>query len=338
MKNYLKKLDVKLRLNSLAIYISRLGILDRSTYKTRLKQIYKKYSFFSENLSDNYFAINDYGEYVKVFNYDLNIREDWEKNIQLKVNVNLIDVLMGKTVKVFYQQIIKCSECSSVKRYVEDKCTVCQGTGHKRKENNNCLCHSCKGYGYHSTTKCSTCHNNLIYKKRNSVDLKFDNDFYDGCVLSFTSLGNYDIFKNNYGTLKITPVIVSDVIYDKDRRVDLKVSKGSQVESQEKVKLSTMVLGGTLEVNHALGKCNLIIEPSTQPGDYKIINNIGIPNYYDNEEEEMHRGGQIVFFELDLPDKKFINENPKIKRLFEELAKYDDVEELKKLNRCNLNF
>jgi hypothetical protein len=52
----------------------------------------------------------------------------------------------------------------------------------------------------------------------------------------------------------------------------------------------------------------------------------------------MHRGSQIVFFELDLPDKNIVEENPKIKNLFQELAKYDDVDELKRLNKCNINL
>jgi DnaJ-class molecular chaperone len=277
MKNYLKKLEFQKRLTSLSTFISRIGTLDRTLYKTRLKEIYEKSSFLSENISDKYVPFANFAEYVKVFDYDLKIKENWDKNIQLKVDVNLIDALKGKTLKVFYQQIVKCNECTTGKKNTEDKCSVCHGSGIKRKEANNCLCHSCKGYGYHTNQKCSTCHNNLVYKKRNSIDLKIDKDFYEGCIFSFSSLGNYDIFNNNYGSLKIKPVLVSDVVYDNNRRIDLKVVNGSQVESEEKVKLTTMVLGGAHDVNHALGKCTIIIEPSTQPGDYKVINNIGIP-------------------------------------------------------------
>lgn len=332
--NLISFIKYKIVFKNYMYYITKLGMLNRAQYKKKISETLIDGGIENKDYSQIP-VIENYNDYLKIFEYPLEIKESWNKNIHLKAEIKLIDALMGKKIQIYYRQIVKCSDCTSTIKSTDKKCLACDSTGLTKKENIQVICDSCRGYGFHKTEKCPVCSNNFVYKKKNKVELSLDKDFYEGCIFSYSQKGNYDIFSNSYGFLKIKPVIISD---ESEDGIKLNVINGSQVESEEKLNLTTMVLGGTHNVTHALGKCQVIIEPGTQPNDYKIINNIGIPNYFDKVEYEMHKGNQIVYWKLKIPSKEKIEQNSTIKELFKELSKYDDLDELDKLNKCDINI
>jgi DnaJ-class molecular chaperone len=93
-----------------------------------------------------------------------------------------------------------------------------------------------------------------------------------------------------------------------------------------------LALGGSIKIKHPTGDCEIYLNKCTQPDDYKVVNNVGIPIYYDNEEKQMRKGNMVVVFRLKLPSEACIKNNPDYKKLFEELQKYENMEELNELN------
>jgi DnaJ-class molecular chaperone len=84
-----------------------------------------------------------------------------------------------------------------------------------------------------------------------------------GNVVTYESLGNYDIENDRYGSLTLRVNIVTE-------NSNIKIIQSS-VESTEVLGLRTMLEGGKIEVNTIRGPRQVYIEPGIQVDDYKIL-------------------------------------------------------------------
>jgi DnaJ-class molecular chaperone len=307
-------------------------------------QLYKLYDFLYigiveqivKKLITNYGKINDYELYKRILSTrNFEKSKLWDENIFLEIDINLITALSKKRYEVFYKRILKCENCKDKK--FEIICECCNSKGFvETLKNNYEICRECYGYGgYSQGHSCEICKNMLFYQKSTSVILELDSSFYNGMTYVFSGMGNYNCYNGQYGFLKIRPKLVSDTTAE---GIQLNISSMSTIESKELVPLHLMMLGGIYDVSHSLGKCSINLEPATQPGSYKVINNVGIPSYYDEEENEIRKGPQIVYLHLKIPDLKLINSNPYIKQLFIDLQNHDSIKELNELNRVDYRF
>lgn len=258
---------------------------------------------------------------------DLEIHSSLPINIYLELDIRLKDVFnaKGSKLNIKYNQNVKCEddeiELKEIKNRV--RCKKCNGDGKVLKNKIKIICSSCKGFRFVRERTCEKCHNNGMIVKENTVQIIIDKNFHLGTIFNFSKLGNYDIINEKFGYLRIKPNIVEDQ--------DLKFLKivNNRLESEEYLSPSQLALGGNIKVKHARGVCEISINDCTQPGDYRVVDNIGIPDYYDEDEQEVHRSSQIVNFNINLPD---VTKNTELKKLYEELQKYENMNEINELN------
>jgi len=352
--SYIKHISYR---EQLALMASKTSLQDKIEYNKILQQVIhrsnqpvieeQKTNSKSEELKDidnvSHYSksISDYEEYEKIMNRYLEIENDpkmkshitkgaLDKDINFEFDVKLKDVIVGKKLKIEFMHYCKCTACETT--HQAQKCNVCNGLGKYEQSKQIITCESCKGYGskFLKGNYCKVCQNNLYYERKKEIHFTLGKEFYAGIVYTYPNLGNYDPVTDSYGNLKIKPNIVSD--YADDRRTFFKVANESQIESEYLAEISELALGGSIKIKHPNGECEIYINKCTQPDDYKIVNNVGIPIYFDNEEKQMRRGNMVVVFKLKIPSEEVLKNCPEYKKLFEDLQKFENMNELNELN------
>jgi DnaJ-class molecular chaperone len=329
--NWVVKQEYKYKLKD---YIFKLGCLDYKTYNKKLQSLsineidYNKLNAFEKEivLIPNP-IIESNEQYKNIFNSNL-LFDTPDSNIHYEIDVGVTSALNNIKIHIPYEVLVKCDCISKVSICEKKDCPLCNGSiTTNESERVLEVCIDC----FTDNENCQKCRGKFVNKISRSIELTISNNFYQGIIYSFPEMGNYDFLNKNYGYLKIKVNLIDD--NSKNKKNLLKIVNETQIESEEKVSLYTMVFGGNIKVSHATGECEISLEGGNQPGDYKIVNNIGIPQYYDEECREMHRSCQIIFLSLKLPKQEEISNNPGLKNLFKELGNLDDYSEIEKLNK-----
>ena len=359
-KNILFKIQQNLFVKHMALIVSKTSLIDKKDYNKLFFKVLKMCKQIpgeedvnkqKENIKQEFQDIDDLNSYLKIIsNYEeygkimnkygeiendpkmknLIIRGSLQKDINFEMDVKLKDVIKGKKLKIEYSQFSKCLDCEAKSN--ELNCKICNGLGKYEQNKSFVTCVSCQGTGTQSNKKnyCRICFNNQFYEKTKELQFTIGKEFYAGIVYTYPNLGNYDPVTDSYGHLKIKPNIVSD--YSDDKQAFFKVCNESQIESEHSATISELALGGSIKITHPTGECEMYLNKCTQPDDYKVVNNVGIPIYYDNEEKQMRKGNMVVVFKLKLPSEEFLKNNQEYRKLFEEMQKFENMEELNEIN------
>lgn len=361
LKNIFYNINQNINIRQITMILSKTSLLDKKEYNNlmfKMIKMIKQPEIQQDSKSENKEIIIDdlkeiedgnsyrnlisnYEEYEKIMHRYLEIENDpkvktfiskgsLEKDLNFELDVKLKDVLKGKKLKIEYLQFCKCTDCEM--KIKTNKCKICNGTGKYEQNKSLVLCSTCKGYGTNTykTDYCNVCSNELYYEKIKEIQFTIGKEFYAGIIYTYPNQGNYDPATDNYGHLKIKPNIISD--YADDKTTFFKVSNESQIETEHSANISELALGGSMKIKHPTGECEIYINKCTQPDDYKVVNNVGIPIYYDNEEKQMRKGSMVVVFKLKLPNKEYVKNTEEYWKLFEDLQKFENLEELNQLN------
>jgi DnaJ-class molecular chaperone len=355
LKKYVGKWMNNYLINRLAEDVPKFSCFDKVKYKEHLIKFnevleslntFFKIEFDKNTLFENFMIFRnlrhaDYYELIttkeeytalfkksKVENKKLKRTPDLvNRDLHFDIDVKLRDIIKGKKISIKYFQLHKCLSCES--EIYKLHCSKCKGSGLLTHNDLIKTCNFCiSTISYDSG--CTVCFNQLFYYKNKEIELKIGKEFYDGIVYTFPGQGNFGIPENEYGVLKIRPKIIGDC--SEDKSVAFKIINESQVETTHLESISKLVLGGTAKIKIPSGECEVFINKLTQPNDYKIIENVGIPLYFDAEDKQMKKGSQLTVFKIKFPEEKFLNRNPEYVSLFKQLKEHENYEEIDGLN------
>jgi DnaJ-class molecular chaperone len=355
--------------NEVINYIYKIRNLDRQTYFTKLREVLIRQhlieneedvnfeAFYEEEIDDDLDEDIEYSDEIKyrpdkplhwdnvlrpqiitdfhvyrgIFTHRLDKEvKPFIEDINLSIDIKLRDALSrDKTFNITYTRIVPCTDCDTVSG---NPCSFCKEEGNIEYADNTFLCKICMGKGKVLENKCMFCKNTRHIETKHKLVFKIGKEFHWNKTYTFKNLGNYDPIKKRYGNLKIITNIISDTD-EKGLTLTMNEKEGL-VEADEIVPVSKLVLGGAWKIKHERGETEIQIRENTQPGEYKVIDNVGVPKFFDEDEGTMQFGSQVVYFKVDVPD---VGGNQELKRLYEELRKYDDRNEINELNHIKMS-
>lgn len=219
-------------------------------------------------------------------------------NLRIRVKINLQDVLKGvdKTVKV--RKDIRCHNCSGTgaeSGSAPEVCPTCHGSGAVIRTQESIfgrmqtqtVCPTCGGSGHVIKNKCKVCGGSGLEKGEEQITFHVPAGVAEGMQLTVRDKGNAGENGAPNGDLL--------VLFEEEK--DARFIRNEQdIIYPLLLPLSTVILGGKVEVPTLEGKVRLTIDPGTQPGKILRLRNKGLPST-----GGVGRGDELVSVQVHIP-------------------------------------
>jgi molecular chaperone DnaJ len=246
-------------------------------------------------------------------------------DLRVRIKLNLKEIANGAEKKIKVKKHVSCSHCngSGAEGNSYSSCSRCKGTGRITRVQSSIfgqmqtqsVCPDCEGTGRIITKKCSHCNGNGVIVAEEVIDVKIPAGVMDGMCLTMQGKGNAARNGSVPGNLLI--------VVEEEAHPDL-IRDENDLIYNLLLPISTVVIGGTVEVPTVDSKVKVKIDPGTQPGKILRLKGKGLPsvNSYGN-------GDLLVNIGVYIPEKLSKEE----KKIFEDLENSSNLkptEEAKK--------
>ena len=246
-------------------------------------------------------------------------------DLRVRIKLNLKEIANGAEKKIKVKKHVSCSHCngSGAEGNSYSSCSRCKGTGRITRVQSSIfgqmqtqsVCPDCEGTGRIITKKCSHCNGNGVIVAEEVIDVKIPAGVMDGMCLTMQGKGNAARNGSVPGNLLI--------VVEEEAHPDLIRDENALIYNLL-LPISTVVIGGTVEVPTVDSKVKVKIDPGTQPGKILRLKGKGLPsvNSYGN-------GDLLVNIGVYIPEKLSKEE----KKIFEDLENSSNLkptEEAKK--------
>jgi molecular chaperone DnaJ len=246
-------------------------------------------------------------------------------DLRVRIKLNLKEIANGAEKKIKVKKHVSCSHCngSGAEGNSYSSCSRCKGTGRITRVQSSIfgqmqtqsVCPDCEGTGRIITKKCSHCNGNGVVVAEEVIDVKIPAGVMDGMCLTMQGKGNAARNGSVPGNLLI--------VVEEEAHPDL-IRDENDLIYNLLLPISTVVIGGTIEVPTVDSKVKVKIDPGTQPGKILRLKGKGLPsvNSYGN-------GDLLVNIGVYIPEKLSKEE----KKIFEDLENSSNLkptEEAKK--------
>lgn len=246
-------------------------------------------------------------------------------DLRVRIKLNLKEIANGTEKKIKVKKHVSCSHCngSGAEGNSYSSCSRCKGTGRITRVQSSIfgqmqtqsVCPDCEGTGRIITKKCSHCNGNGVVVAEEVIDVKIPAGVMDGMCLTMEGKGNAARNGSVPGNLLI--------VVEEEAHPDL-IRDENDLIYNLLLPISTVVIGGTVEVPTVDSKVKVKIDPGTQPGKILRLKGKGLPsvNSYGN-------GDLLVNIGVYIPEKLSKEE----KKIFEDLENSSNLkptEEAKK--------
>lgn len=246
-------------------------------------------------------------------------------DLRVRIKLNLKEIANGTEKKIKVKKHVSCSHCngSGAEGNSYSSCSRCKGTGRITRVQSSIfgqmqtqsVCPDCEGTGRIITKKCSHCNGNGVVVAEEVIDVKIPAGVMDGMCLTMEGKGNAARNGSVPGNLLI--------VIEEEAHPDL-IRDENDLIYNLLLPISTVVIGGTIEVPTVDSKVKVKIDPGTQPGKILRLKGKGLPslNSYGN-------GDLLVNIGVYIPEKLSKEE----KKIFEDLENSSNLkptEEAKK--------
>ena len=235
------------------------------------------------------------------------------KDLELRVDLSLEDVLKERTREVTLEKMITCPRCHSVGGEPGTKvkeCFSCRGTGKVQSVRRTILgtftettvCPECEGEGYNPEKSCNVCKGKGRIKGKEKINIIIPAGVDTNQVIKIKEKGDAGIKGGKNGDLYVVFFIKRHPVFQR-RGDDLYVSK--------EISFSQAVLGDEVEIK-TLGGGNILLEipKGIESGKVLRVFQKGIPHFGG-------RGVGNLFVELSIKTPQKLNN--KQKELLEKL-------------------
>ena len=219
-------------------------------------------------------------------------------NLRIRVKVSLEDVLKGvdKTVKV--RKEVRCHHCGgsgSEPGSSPETCPTCGGSGSVIRTQESIfgrmqtqtVCPTCEGSGKVIKNKCKVCGGSGLEKGEEQITFHVPAGVAEGMQLTVRDKGNAGENGAPSGDLL--------VLFEEEKDPNF-IRNGEDIIYPLLLPLSTVILGGKVEVPTLEGKVRLTIDPGTQPGKILRLRNKGLPST-----RGVGRGDELVSVQVHIP-------------------------------------
>lgn len=245
------------------------------------------------------------------------------KDIVSNIEISFMESINGCQKNISFERTSVCGTCNGSKSKPgtgATKCSTCGGSGkvfYKQGFMSIAMdCTTCGGQGTIIKNPCTSCYGKGHTNNKATETINIPKGVNDGMNLRVARKGHYSTGGQN-GDLFVK-VKVKPHSYFKRENFD--------IHTVNNISISQAVLGSNITVKTLYGDVSVTVDPGTNDGDIKKLNNYGITKLPPNQTQKGHH---IIKFKLVIPNKL----NPKQKELFENLSqveekidqKFDDI-------------
>ncbi len=232
-------------------------------------------------------------------------------DLRLRIIISLIDVRDGVDRTFKYSRKIKCHKCDGYGGE-HSPCATCGGTGRVRTTRQTIIghmttqtdCPNCGGHGYIITKQCPDCVGTGTVDETSELSINIPKGVEDGDKFKLNGKGNSPFRPGKggvYGDLIVEMSVEKHPVLNRN---------GNNLLYELKLPITTLLLGGKIEVPTLDGSAKINIKPNSKPEDILRLQGKGLSDQRGN------KGDQLVLILIDIPNKLTKEE----KKLLEELS------------------
>lgn len=201
------------------------------------------------------------------------------RNIQIKVEIEFLDVLKGYNKPLKVKKREKCNTCSGNGYSSFKNCSFCKGTGavvlQEGPFNLQTTCGVCQGSGKTDIVNCNECQGSGYSKSEieTTINLRIPAGVINGTQLKFAGEGEPSLKGGKPGDL-IVFVIIKDHPYF--------VRENQNLILEVPVSYTQLVLGDTIEIPTLEEKVNIKVPAGSQPNVKIRLKDKGFPTGHGN--------------------------------------------------------
>ncbi|WP_342252241.1 DnaJ C-terminal domain-containing protein [Spiroplasma endosymbiont of Amphibalanus improvisus] len=240
--------------------------------------------------------------------------------IYMEYNMNIKEMMFGKTVPLHLKVDVNCKECSGEGALSEDitNCTSCNGLGYviiHRKTlfmttQQKQRCNSCKGRGKIILKKCSGCHGKARKKENKELYVKIQQSLNPGSQVMVKNEGNDGYNGGQKGSIIITINLIKDPHFSRS---------GDDLLVTVDISYLDAILGGVIDVPTLDDE---IISVKVKPGT-QIGNKLNVPDYgFFIKNRKDKRGKLIITLNVVTPV-SISDKEKKILKSVQEISTFD---------------
>lgn len=233
-------------------------------------------------------------------------------DIEVSVEVNLKDVLIGVNKQINVDRLENCDSCKGKGTNSDSgvsTCSNCKGTGYAQSETRTPFgvmfrttsCPICQGEGKQVKDPCSNCKGTGTEYKRRQVNVEIPAGIEDGMRIRLSDEGHKGKRGGTKGDLYIRVNIKSDPLFAR---------QGKDLINIIQIPYFTAILGGEISVNSLEGPKKLKIRRGTQHKEVYIIKGNGLPDIKSSK-----RGDLKVVIEVEIPKNISLDEEKLLKEI-----------------------
>lgn len=230
-------------------------------------------------------------------------------DMEYTVEIELAEVLKGKTIDLEIPRRETCAECQGSGAEKGSKKKVCQdcgGRGEVRMSQGfftlRRTCPRCHGEGESIEKPCHTCHGEGRVQKVRKLQVKIPVGIEHGSRLRMTGEGEAGQQGGNRGDLFIQVLVKQHKVFER---------RGQDLFCAMLIPYTVAVLGGEVEIPTLTGMTELKVPKGTPSGKILKIKEHGVPLFGMSE----RRGDQYVKVDIDVPTKLSKNEQELLEKL-----------------------
>jgi len=185
-------------------------------------------------------------------------------DLQYNAQLTLEEAAQGKQIEIDIPRHSTCKTCSgsgAKKGTSAKKCGTCQGAGQVRIQQGlfsiQQACPSCRGEGQTITDPCNACHGEGRVRESKKLTVKIPAGVDEGDRVRLSGEGEAGAHGGPSGDLYVQVSVKKHAIFERD---------GADLHCEVPVVMTTVILGGTIDVPTLEGRVALKIPAETQSG------------------------------------------------------------------------
>lgn len=219
-------------------------------------------------------------------------------DIEIRLNLNLLDVLHGKEISLEVDRACACAACGGTGGEggkQPETCSACNGEGSVYRTTNSFLgqirtsapCARCGGTGRVLSQPCGTCRGRRQTIGKKKVEVRIPPGFEDGATMHVGGEGHEGLDGGRPGDLYIHLNVASDKHFERE---------GQNLYAELEVTYAQAAVGHKTKVQGLEGELDFHVPAGTQPGELISIRGAGLPPLHGGR-----RGDILVHVRVSVP-------------------------------------
>jgi molecular chaperone DnaJ len=237
------------------------------------------------------------------------------EDIELVMELDFEEAIFGGNKTILLNRETACKGCDGTGSLTKKQVTCAKCGGHGRVEmtrqtmfgaiRQSQTCPTCRGIGELPEKECHSCHGSGRTKQQRETKLKIPAGIDEGQTIRVQGEGNVGLRGGGAGDLYITVHVRPSREYRRS---------GVDLYKTISVPFTTVVLGGSIQVDTLHGKLSVKIPPATKAGEILKIKGYGVP--HDNT-----KGNLYLQVDIDVPTRLTIKQRKLLHELDQDLKK-----------------